>query len=98
LQQEEQQPAILQNIIFTDECLFTCEGLFNNHNYHIWSQDNPHKFMVNNFQHRFKINLWAGLLDDTLVRYFIFLFIFKHSFKENENNKFRISFYFFFQI
>lgn len=70
LQQEERQPGILQTIMFTDECLFTREGLFNNHNYHVWSQNNPHEYMVNNFQHRFKINLWAGIFDGTIVRYF----------------------------
>jgi IS30 family transposase len=37
LQQEERQPEIMRTVMFTDECLFTREGLFNIYNYHVWS-------------------------------------------------------------
>jgi hypothetical protein len=36
-------------------------------NYHVWADENPHAIHVNAFQHRFSINLWPGILGDSLT-------------------------------
>lgn len=60
------------NILFSDECMFTRVGLFNQHNEHWWSIRNPMLTRENSFQHRFSINVWAGILNDNIVGpYFI---------------------------
>lgn len=69
LQQEQRDPNFLLKVLFTDESLFSREGIFNTHNCHIWADENPHCFRPRNFQHRFSVNLWAGLLGNHLVRF-----------------------------
>jgi hypothetical protein len=66
LQQHDADPNFVNNILFTDESLFSREGTFNYHNYHIWAEENPHAKHVRRFQHRFTINLWAGTLGDSI--------------------------------
>jgi hypothetical protein len=68
LQQHEANPNFVKSILFTDECFFSRNGTFNIHNYHVWVDENPHHAIhVNAFQHRFSINLWAGILGDSLA-------------------------------
>ncbi|KAL0811827.1 hypothetical protein ABMA28_009255 [Loxostege sticticalis] len=57
------------NILWTDESTFTRIGLFNIHNEHWWSQRgrNPHKTRRDAFQHRFSVNVWAGILNDRII-------------------------------
>lgn len=50
------------DILWTDECTFTRIGLFNQHNRHMWAYENPHLMEVDNFQHRFALNVWAGMI------------------------------------
>jgi hypothetical protein len=52
--------------LFTDECFFSRNGTYNIHNYHVWAEENPDAIHINAFQHRFSINLWAGILGDSL--------------------------------
>jgi hypothetical protein len=58
LQQHEANPNFVKSILFTDECFFSRNGTFNIH---------PHAIHVNAFQHWFSINLWAGILGDSLA-------------------------------
>lgn len=51
-----------RNIIFTDECTFTRRGLFNQHNRHVWAHENPHLMQEDSYQHRFSVNVWAGIV------------------------------------
>jgi hypothetical protein len=66
LQQHEANPNFVKSISFTDECFFSRNGTFNIHNYHVWADENPHAIHVA-FQHWFSINLWAGILGDSLA-------------------------------
>ena len=50
---------LLPLIIFTDEATFTRNGI-NNH-------ENPHGTVETNFQRRFSINVWCGMIDDMLI-------------------------------
>ncbi|KAL0819430.1 hypothetical protein ABMA28_007535 [Loxostege sticticalis] len=60
------------NILFTDESLFTRIGIFNSHNEHYWSYVNPKLSKRHSYQHRFSLNVWAGVFNDTIIGpYFI---------------------------
>ena len=69
----------LFKILWTDECTFTRNGCFNQHNTHYWALENPHLNRVTSFQHRWSINVWAGILDGKVVSIFL-LFYFRISF------------------
>jgi hypothetical protein len=34
---------------------------------HLWAQENPHGVRQSNFQQRFSINIWAGIVDNFLI-------------------------------
>lgn len=67
LQQNEANPNFVDEILFTDECTFTRNGIFNFHNYHQWSAENPHAIRRTNFQQRFSINFWGGIVNGCLL-------------------------------
>lgn len=54
-------------VLFTDESYFTRDGVFNQHNAHLWALENPHGVRPHDAQHRFAVNVWAGLVGDCLV-------------------------------
>jgi len=54
-------------ILFTDESLFTREGIFNAHNMHYWAEENPFVVRERNLQIRWKLNIWAGIIGDQLI-------------------------------
>jgi hypothetical protein len=58
-------------ILFTDEAAFTRNGINNTHNSHRWTQHNPHGTVEINFQRRFSINVWCGMMDAMLTGPFI---------------------------
>jgi len=58
-------------ILFTDESQFNCDGVNNTHNSHVWADVNPHTTVESNFQQRFSVNVWCGVLDDQLIGPFI---------------------------
>lgn len=51
-----------RNIIWTDESTFTRVGMYNQHNTHLWMYENPHACRVDSYQHRFSVNVWAGII------------------------------------
>lgn len=62
----------LQNILWSDEATFTRDKAFNFHNTHCWGYENPRVVRRTNFQHRFSINVWAGIIGNRLVGPVIF--------------------------
>ena len=56
--------CVLSRLLFTDEATFTCDGINNTHQ---WSDENPHATVDTNFQHRFSINVWCGMIDNQLT-------------------------------
>lgn len=54
-------------ILFTAEALFSRDGMLNLHNTHKWAAENPKTTREKHFQHKFKINVWAGIIGDTLI-------------------------------
>ncbi|KAJ8946990.1 hypothetical protein NQ318_019071 [Aromia moschata] len=53
LQQIEQDQLFFKNIIWTDESYVSSAGIFNRHNKHYWSEDNPHQTVDVQNQGRF---------------------------------------------
>lgn len=46
----KEDPLFFYNVMFTDECNITNEGLFNQRNYHFYAKENPHVTRSKNFQ------------------------------------------------
>jgi hypothetical protein len=67
LQRCTDDPLFAGRILFTDEACFSQDGIINSHNMHIWAEENPHAMVVRAHQQRFSINIWCGILGDTLV-------------------------------
>lgn len=63
---------LCKKILFTDEAIFTRSGLYNVHNEHWWSKENPRRFVEKNFQHRFSVNVWCGMIGSQLIGPHIF--------------------------
>ena len=61
------EPEFLRRVLWTDECTFTQDGYFNFHNYHYYGYEYPFLMWDGNSQFSFKVNVWAGLIDDQLV-------------------------------
>ena len=51
-------------ILFTDEARFTRNGMTNIHNAHIWAEENPRAIVETHHQVNFKVNVWAGVVDN----------------------------------
>jgi len=65
-------PELLSVILFTDNASFTGDGINNLRNVRTWSHDNPHATCVNQFQRRFSMNVWYGVLGNGLIGPFVF--------------------------
>jgi hypothetical protein len=59
--------SFYQRILWSDDCSFSNNGIFNRHNDRCLAQENPHVMVVNNFQRRFSVNVWCGILHNRLV-------------------------------
>ena len=67
MQQQQMDHYFSKQILFTDEALFTRDGVFNIHNNHHWEQENPHVIHRRGYQHRFSVNVWAGIVGNNLI-------------------------------
>jgi hypothetical protein len=61
------EPNFLNRVLWTDEAGFTRDGVLNLHNLHVWAEENPNPTRSSSFQHRFSVNVWAGIVDDYLI-------------------------------
>ena len=59
--------AFAASILFTDEASFGRDGIRNFHNDHLWADENPHGRRESRSQHRFSVNVWAGIVGDRLT-------------------------------
>lgn len=57
----------IRTILFTDESCFSRDGVFNYHNAHYWADANPRLIREGRFQHRFSVNVWAGIINNELI-------------------------------
>lgn len=58
---------ILPRILWCDESTFTRNGSFNMHNVHFWANENPRAVRRTNFQNRFSVNLWVGIVGNQII-------------------------------
>jgi len=67
LRRVDEDPEFPSRVIFSDESLFTREGIFNSHNMHVWNDENPRTTRTRNYQIRWKINVWAGIMGTKIL-------------------------------
>ncbi|EZA52475.1 hypothetical protein X777_08646 [Ooceraea biroi] len=63
-------PAFVSNIVFSDEATFQLNGHVNRHNCRFWFRENPHWMLEAHTQYPAKLNVWAGIINNTLVVHF----------------------------
>ncbi|KAF0746732.1 Uncharacterized protein FWK35_00015450 [Aphis craccivora] len=63
----DQDNDILSKIIWTDESRFDNNGIINRHNFHFWNETNPTWTRETNAQVRCSVNVWCGILNNTLI-------------------------------
>ena len=68
----DDHPQLCPYILYTDESCFTRDGTTNLHNEHYWAEENPHQLVQCNFQERFSVSVWCGIIDDRLIGPHIF--------------------------
>ena len=56
-----------RQVLFTTECRFTRDALFNSRTSHVWVDENLHTHHAHRFQQCFGINVWAGIVDGCLI-------------------------------
>ena len=59
-------------MLWTNELNFARGVVFNQHNQHYYSFENPYVIQERNHQHMFSVNLWAGTLENHLLGRIIF--------------------------
>lgn len=64
---QERDPMYLSSILWTDEAQFTRDGVTNFHNLHEWQHENPHAKRQSSFQRRFSVNIWCGIIGNTVI-------------------------------
>lgn len=68
----ENNPSFVNDILWSDECQFTRQGVVNTHNAHYWSLENPHIIRPNRHQVRWSVNVWCGMWKNTIIGPFFF--------------------------
>ena len=63
----DRDPLFLYNTAFSDEATFTLKGEADRQNCRYWSDSNPDLMLESHTQYPRKINVWAGILNDTLI-------------------------------
>lgn len=67
LTRNREDQNFFDSILWTDESRFERFGLFNTHNSHYYSIVNPHLVRESNFQERYSVNLWSGIINKEFV-------------------------------
>lgn len=57
----------ISQVCFSDEASFSLHGTVNRHNCRYWSDNNPHWMVEAHTQRPQKLNVWAGILGETIV-------------------------------
>lgn len=72
LQQIQNDENFFKFVMFSDEATFRSDGSLNRHNSHYWSRENPHWMQQIDHQHRWKVNVWCGIVNGYLVGPYFF--------------------------
>ncbi|XP_070529953.1 histone-lysine N-methyltransferase SETMAR-like [Cardiocondyla obscurior] len=68
-----QDETFPDNILWSDEAIFTPNGIFNSKNFIMWQHQNPHAVRQCAFQFRWKLNVWAGIIGNRVVNWSVLL-------------------------
>ncbi|GBP89136.1 hypothetical protein EVAR_67932_1 [Eumeta japonica] len=60
-------PDLFRGNSVTDVSRFEKTGIFTIQDYHSWAVENPHLVRVSNFQQRFSVRIWSGILSGELI-------------------------------
>lgn len=72
LRKNQDRPGICHRILWSDESCFTNNGWFNRNIHYHWTQENFHIHRESNFQARFSVNVWLGVLGDHVIGPYFF--------------------------
>ncbi|KAJ8913800.1 hypothetical protein NQ315_002706 [Exocentrus adspersus] len=67
LQNHRGDPNFINFILFSDESRFTNNGMFNKQNTRYWAQQTQHEMREGNFQERFGVNVWTGVVGNRII-------------------------------
>lgn len=67
LSRTNKDPQFLQNILWTDEAIFTKKTVLDQRNGHVWLHENPGTICKQDIQHDFQCNVWLGIIGNTLI-------------------------------
>lgn len=67
LDQSADDPLFVNRVVWTDESIFTNNGVFNRRNKHYYATENRHAVQPVRNQIRFSLNVWCGLIDNKLI-------------------------------
>lgn len=67
INKKDNEPLILNKILWSDESIFMTNGILNRKNGHYWSDENPHWVRESKFQTFFGVNVWCGIIGDQLI-------------------------------
>lgn len=63
----QENPALPQSILFSDEATFHLSGRVNRHNCVYWAEENPHIAVEGHLQNDPKVNVWCGIHDFKII-------------------------------
>ncbi|EZA49482.1 hypothetical protein X777_12276 [Ooceraea biroi] len=67
MERADAEPDFSNHVVFSDEATFQLNGYVNRHNCRFWSDTNPHWMLEFHTQYPEKVNVWVGILNDTLI-------------------------------
>ena len=67
----DRDPTFLNNIVFSDECIFRVSGHVHRHNVRIWASENRH-ILVHKDRNSKKVMVWCGMAHDRIIGPFFF--------------------------
>lgn len=62
-----ENPEFPRNIVFSDESTFCLNGTVNRQNWRCWSRENPRWMREEHTQYPQKVNVWAGIINNTII-------------------------------
>lgn len=68
----QEQYNFFDNVLFSDESSFSNTGRVNTNNFHHYADTNPRLLREADHQHRFKVNVWAGICGTFVVGPYFF--------------------------
>lgn len=67
LQKIVEERDFIKHIIWSDESLFTRNGMWNRRNEHVYAEENPFAYRFSGHQYRWSVNVWAAIHGETII-------------------------------